>query len=268
MGAVAATLASAVARPLPTEATTNQAYYVNDENDDWVIAAQSLSQTGFPNSGKGTAVYGTSDLGRGVRGTTYSGVGVVGESQLGIGVRGATYSGPAPVTPELVGVHGYSDQASARGVYGQTTDTTSETYGVFGTTKGPLGRAVFGWSLNQNKGGTGVFGQSSSGTGVGVRGNAWDGNGSSGRFGTGVIGSSGSHEAALPAPLPNTGVYGIGRNGRGVVADGDQAQLRLVPSIASRPPATGQPGDFFVDKSHRLWFCKIGGNPATWKLIA
>jgi hypothetical protein len=170
-----------------------------------------------------------------------------------------------PGAPAGIGVYGYSDKAASRGVYGQTVDTTSETYGVLGTTLGSQGRAVFGWSLNEDSGGTGVFGQSSAGTGVAVRGYAWDGTGASGTFGTAILGSSGSHGFPPPAPLPNTGVYGIGTNGRGGVFKGDKAQVRLVPSAAATHPESGQLGDLFLDKNKRLWFCKGG---STWKQLA
>jgi hypothetical protein len=57
-------------------------------------------------------------------------------------------------------------------------------------------------------------------------------------------------------------------NGRGAVLQGGKAQLRLAPSSHASHPASGAAGDLFVDASHRLWFCKQGGNPATWKQVS
>ena len=45
---------------------------------------------------------------------------------------------------------------------------------------------------------------------------------------------------------------------------GKKAQVNLQPSAAATHPASGQAGDLFVDKNHRLWFCK----GATWKQLA
>jgi hypothetical protein len=60
------------------------------------------------------------------------------------------------------------------------------------------------------------------------------------------------------------GVEGISTTGRGVVASGNSAQLKLVPSTAKSHPVSGQAGDLFLDSSHRLWLCKGQKN---WKLL-
>ena len=62
------------------------------------------------------------------------------------------------------------------------------------------------------------------------------------------------------------GVYGNARSsgGRGGSFTGTAAQVRLEPSAASTHPHSGKPGDLFVDKRHRLWFCKGG---TTWKQL-
>jgi hypothetical protein len=125
------------------------------------------------------------------------------------------------------------------------------------------GRGVIG-STDSATGGTGTWGESIAPDGVGVRGYAWDGSAASGHFGTGVIGSSGSH-ATPPHPLANTGVMGVGVHGRGGVFQGDLAQVRLVASTASTHPVSGTRGDLFLDRSGRLWFCKTG---STWKQLA
>lgn len=127
----------------------------------------------------------------------------------GFGVYGeAAGSGSTGVLGTAsLGVHGNAlSVVNGIGVFGETSDTTSETYGVHGRTQGPLGRAMFGWS-QATTGGTGVWGQSNNGTGVGVRGYAWD-NGT-GHFGSGVMGTSGSTAFPPPPPISDTGVFGV-----------------------------------------------------------
>jgi hypothetical protein len=115
------------------------------------------------------------------------------------------------------------------GLLGNNYATSGYAQGVQGTTNSPAGYATTGWATAK---------------------------------GTGVIGVS---AATFPNPAPpNTGVYGHAGNGRGVVAQGGKAQLRLVPSSAITHPSRGAAGDLFLDKSHRLWFCKGG---ATWRQI-
>lgn len=63
-----------------------------------------------------------------------------------------------------------------------------------------------------------------------------------------------------PAAAPKTGVGGV--------FSGKKAAIRLIPSSSRRHPRSGQPGELFVDSSHRLWFCKRGGAKARWKQIA
>jgi len=174
------------------------------------------------------------------------------------GVRGGSNSGGS------AGVYGYNNE-SGIGVEGLTNGAPGETWGVYGHVVSPDGAGVFGRAVNTPSGGMGVYGEADSPSGVGVRGLAWDGDTPSGKFGTGVLGSSGSHASIRPKPLPNTGVYGIGVNGRGLVGQGDKAQLKLVPSAATSHPSSGQAGDLFVDTSHRLWFCRGG---TSWHQLA
>lgn len=81
----------------------------------------------------------------------------------------------------------------------------------------------------------------------------------------GVKGQSEAGRGVLGLATSGTGVFGKAAKGRGVVAAGGKAQVRLVPSASVTHPATGLAGDLFLDKSHRLWFCKGGTN---WKQIA
>ena len=64
------------------------------------------------------------------------------------------------------------------------------------------------------------------------------------------------------------GLIANSKKGRGVVAQGAIAQLRLVPSTDKTHPTSGLRGDLFVDSSARLWFCIQGGGHAKWKMIA
>ena len=179
-------------------------------------------------------------------GESGSGFGVDGVSVSGTGIRGRSTSG--------VGVTGQSESHS--GIIGFSQDGT----GVEGESVASDGvRAV-----SHAVGGAGVRGQVDTANGVGVRGYAWDGSSGSGRFGTGVVGSSGSHASPPPAHA-NTGVLGVGARGRGGVFIGDLAQVQMVASTASTHPATGLRGDLFVDKSGRLWYCKGG---TSWRQLA
>jgi len=182
----------------------------------------------------------------GVRGESASGFGVDGFSVSGTGIRGRSTSG--------VGVTGQSESQS--GIIGFSRDG----FGVQGESVASDGvRAV-----SHGVGGAGVHGQIDTADGAGVRGYAWDGSPGSGRFGTGVVGSSGSH-ASPPRARANTGVLGVGTGGRGGVFIGDLAQAQLVASTAATHPRSGLRGDLFVDKSGRLWFCKGG---TTWRQLA
>jgi hypothetical protein len=205
--------------------------------------------------------------------TGTAGIGIDGRSQsrsdgtgAGTGVYGGSLQStvPAPTAPAKVGVYGVSDIDGSIGVQGETNVPYAQTYGVHGLTVSTNGRAVFGWSRSFTAG-TGTWGQADGAGGVGVRGFAWDGSSPTGQFGTGVLGSSGTHSLPPPKALANTGVYGVGVHGRGVVAKGDKAQVRLIPSSAAMHPTRGVLGDLFLDKAGRLWFCKGSTN---WKRLA
>src|SRR5207247_201184 len=91
---------------------------------------------------------------------------------------------------------------------------------------------------------TGVFGVANQNAGaIGVKGQTTLGHGVHGAATTGI------------------GVMGRADSGRGGQFKGGAAQLRLVPSTAATHPDSGQAGDLFLDKSHRLWLCKGG---TTW----
>lgn len=70
-----------------------------------------------------------------------------------------------------------------------------------------------------------------------------------------------------------TGISATGESGPGISASGQRggmfagnvAQLQLQPSDRATHPLHGEPGDLFVDASHRLWFCKGGSR---WSQVA
>ena len=194
LGAVAATVATALARPLPVAADDDtdimqvggtyldaqtQTTLSNKANNNTVLYVTSFPSLGH---GGGTAVYGGSGSGIGVEGDSDSANGVYGHSVSGYGVIGNSDSG----------------------------------YGVVGGSNGS-GNGVLGAS---NGSGTGVEGDSDSGTGVfgdsgshiGVSGVSGASNkpavlGFSQGASTGVQGFSGA-PGPLPATPPKTGVYG------------------------------------------------------------
>jgi hypothetical protein len=190
----------------------------------------------------GSALAGSSDHGQGVEGLSHSGSAVYGSSLSGGGVFGVSESGvgAAGSSTSGYGMHAQSD--SNMGIYTQS----GSSYGVFSQGGSASLPSILGWAY----------------------GNA-----------AGVQGYSGP---TLPAAPPNhTGVHGyadqdataVGVNGqspkgRGVVASGGAAQLRLVPSSATTHPTSGAVGDLFLDKSARLWLCTTTGSPATWKQVA
>lgn len=113
--------------------------------------------------------------------------------------------------------------------------------------------------------GTALIGYSAHGTGV--RGNADNG--------TGVVGQSnneigvngvGLTFAVYGSASDTSGVGAFGEGARGGAFVGSHANVRLVPdSLAVSHPAVGKAGDLYVDKSHRLSYCKGG---TTWRQLA
>jgi hypothetical protein len=169
------------------------------------------------------------------------GIGVLGKSLEGTGVRGDSVYGPGNVGESGTsdGVQGYAHAPNVSGVYGDVTDANG--YGVFGRNSG---------------GSTGYFAHAS----VGAAGQ------SDSR--TGVMGYTGG---TAPTPVPAlTGVFGVSMQagGRGGQFAGSAAPIRLVPSSTTSHPASGARGDLYVDNAGRLWFCQVGGNPATWRLVS
>jgi hypothetical protein len=182
-GAAAATVASAVARPLPTRAVYDSVSYANDVDGGVVLQASSIHKAGNPNSGYGFGVYGTSTSGRGVYGYSKNGTGVRGQSVDWEGVQGESTNG--------VGVHAKSEHNNA--IRAETTDTDA----IFATsaTKAGILAASTSWA--------GVWGQSVSSTGT--VGYSADGIGVSGSSPNGRGGVFGGKRAQLRL-LPSTAV--------------------------------------------------------------
>ena len=223
------------------------------------------------NATSGTGVRGTSNSGAGAFGNSSTGTGVLGESTSGLAIHGMSGSSDGVFGESLtgIGVHGKSLHDDA--VYGETIDGT----GVSGQSSG-AGVAVSGVSQSSY----GVYGQSRSLTGIsglcipgiGVEGAGGDigtvgasVSGPNSGQGTGILGISGF--STLPARSTRTdiGVMGVSAHGRGGVFTGPVAQVRLTPSTAVTHPTSGARGDFFLDRSGRLWFCKGG---TSWKQLA
>lgn len=90
-----------------------------------------------------------------------------------------------------------------------------------------------------------------------------------GAGGTAVEADTGTGTAVLASAIDTGGdaVNASAVGGRGVIASGAVAPLRLVPSSTRSHPKSGLAGDFFVDKFNRLWYCTKGGSVATWRRV-
>jgi hypothetical protein len=145
-------------------------------------------------------------------------------------------------------------------VMGSNNSTGAGTGGV-NTGSGP---GVYGQAAT----GTGLYGTSTSGTGVtGASTGAGSGVYGTSHAGPGVFGHVSSSSEAFYAVNSGAGpaISAVSGHGRGGVFGGASvAQIQLTPG-GSTHPASGSAGDFYVDHSARLWFCKGG---KTWKQLA
>ncbi len=150
------------------------------------------------------------------------------------------------------GVCGYSESdTGVAGVSRQNTGVSGESNSGYGVT---------GHSITSH----GVHG-SGTGAGAGVFGlNDFGG-------GSGVVGKTlGSLRAAVLGDSDDAGpgVRGVSDKGRGGTFAGSAAQVRLEPGSRTTHPTVGQTGDLYLDRRGRLWFCKQGGSPSTWRQLA
>jgi hypothetical protein len=108
-------------------ATTDHVSYLNNQNDNTVIRARSLHQTGFPHSGMGTAVSGHSDRSTGVFGESVDGFGVAAKSTSSAAVFGNSTlnSGVAGRSTSSFGVLGEADGTSGAGTVGLSTKNST-----------------------------------------------------------------------------------------------------------------------------------------------
>ena len=156
------------------------------------------------------------------------------------------------------GVSAYGGAIGVLGVTGDVSaDSRSIAFGALG-----LGESIALPSGGGSNSGTGVLAYAAKG-GLGVE-----------AYGSGGIGVRGMTKSdGNPAMLGvnnagGPGLKGTSASGRGGVFQGEAAAIRLTPSTSHSHPRNGQVGDLMLDASHRLWFCKRGGNPATWKQLA
>jgi hypothetical protein len=205
-----------------------------------------------------TGVYGYSDMaaGAGVRGQATDlhsvNFGVYGRSSSSAGTGVYGYADSA--SGSTCGVYGQSSSSAGTGVYGHADSATGLTFGVWGQSQSHKGVGVVGYAQAYSGPTRGVYGQVNSPTGQGA-----------------VVGYASAASGATPGVLGIVGspagaaVKGAGGPGRGGLFSGRAAQLRLAPASTTSHPASGLPGDLFLDKSHRLWFCKGG---VTWVKLA
>ena len=191
--------------------------------------------TGVSGSGTDTGVAGSG-------GST----GVSGSGETGVSGIGTTIG--------VVGLTGLVvDDAGIR----KSPDEAIFTAGILGL--GASGKLPGGVPYKK---GTGVFAYAGKG-GVGV-----DAYGSGG---IGVHGTTKSDENPAILGQNNAGgagVNGISAAGVGGVFEGEEAAIRLIPAKSASHPRKGQVGELMLDASHRLWFCKRGGDPAVWTQLA
>lgn len=229
LGAGAATIASALGRPLPAAAANGDAVTVggsfagtattqisNGINSATVFEAISL--------GSGIGVAGTSSSGNGVQGvsSSSSSAAVLGRSLASkSGVQGFSGKGLADVPPAAVadtGVHGTASADLGTGVLGKGASTlTSNSVGVIGEgDTGVVGSGVVGVFGASDATGIGVYGSVSTSVAPTVYGKTGV-IGQTDAGGTGVVGFTGLTEHVPP---PDTGIYGRsdtgGAGGRGL----------------------------------------------------
>lgn len=259
----------------------------NVNDDAAVIALNSASRGLGVRAGGGATAEGVFASGgtNGVHGKTSSqnDSGVFGENLSGgSGVSGSSLTGDGVLGAGKNGVHGRSTSPSDSGVWGENTNGG---FGVSGSTNagsGSEGTIAAVWGSN-------------SGAGAGVRGTCLGGAGIlgegaiavSGRGSIGVQGTSSEKGTLVPTPgvwgehlAGGTGVLGtsagpgsvgvFGTGGYGGELNGTQAPLRLDPSNSAGQPTTGNHlvGEFYVDSTGALYYCRSTGTPGTWVKLA
>jgi hypothetical protein len=178
-------------------------------------------------SNRNGAAYGVFGMGSG-------GAGVAGGTRGdGPGVR--AYSEPGARGPALQALTLEAQNSSpsisvlgvgtGHGVYAHISNTSNPNQAIFGRTDG-VGNAVMASVLNAQS-------------------------------------QAAAAKAATRGPGP--GLEALSERGVGATFAGKTAQVQLVPSSESGPPASGAGGQLFVDSAKRLWFCRGGAN---WQQLA
>ncbi len=78
------------------------------------------------------------------------------------------------------------------------------------------------------------------------------------------VNAQGGHIGVYATSPGGTGISAFSGSGRAGTFEGRDAQVRLIPASAAGHPHSGKPGDLFVDKHARLWFCKGG---TSWRQL-
>jgi hypothetical protein len=256
-----------------------------DFSSDYMLGAVSGYAGNANTALAGVSGYAANDIGAGVQGVNEEGVGVMGVTTDGNGVSGTA-------------------NGNGAGVYGVASGAGS---GVIGSSDSGYGVQAFsdnGTGLHAYTFGTGpaIIGDATDASGPGVQGLASAGpaavlgagtSGSPGLSGTsdsgsGVVGTSGTgpsvlgHDSGTGTAIGVEGqitnkknsspaVYGTtAGTGAGGKFSAKNAQLQLVPSSLKAPPTTGTMGQFLVDASGNLWYCKVskGTSAAEWVQLA
>jgi hypothetical protein len=182
-------------------------------------------------AGSGWGMYASSNGGIGVNADGGSGTGVNGNGATGVSASGSTI-GVNASGPTGVSARGGRVGVAATGPTG--VQAAGSTTGVSAT--GPIA----------------VLAAATGAAGIGVRATTTSTNSA-----VSAINSGGG-----------PGVHGSSKRGRGGRFDGGAAQVQLSPGSRTTHPVSGSQGDLYADKLGRLWFCKKGGNHATWHQIA
>jgi hypothetical protein len=164
-------------------------------------------------------VWGESDTGYGLAGTSRDASGVQGGSINGIGSVGSSErsTGVVGISVQETGVYGESQAADGKGVVGVANalgvmGISKIAYGVFGTSENAVG--VFGQCHNIGAGG--ISGDPA-GNGIGVA-----GFGGSGTANTGVYGKSVAGAGAVGESATGTGLVGLSSTGLGLYVSGNK----------------------------------------------
>jgi hypothetical protein len=253
---LAATLAGLAGAAAATVAGAQRVLAAGDDGTPVAVGGaynDARTATAIVNQTNGATVLSLNNQQQGVGLEAHSSanVGVIGQSTTSSGVRGFSnsHAGVRGLSQGGTGVHGISgDGYLTHGDYPAA---------VLGETRLPAGVSILGNNYAAGGIALGVQGSSYSPKGIATTGWATKG-------GTGLVGTSGTDFPTGRVPS-STGVFGYAEHGRGAVFAGPTAQIRLVPSTTATHPASGQAGDLFMDKAHRLWVCKGG---TSWVKIA